>query len=201
MTEARKDKSANPLASSLGPDEYEALTREAAIRLDPDADLDAHALLFTLLRAANRVRKDHENTVFRPQGVSMAAYQVFFTLEAVGPIPPNELARLSSVSTASMSSLLNTLSNAGYVQRAADATDGRRVIVSLTEKGREKLRTLFAQNNARERQWANGLSRTEAVILTEALRAFLAVRPGPLLGSEGATEQLSSTDKQDREAL
>ena len=163
----------------IGSSEYESLARAAAIELYPDVDSPAMALCFNLIRAANRMTTDMEVSVHRPMGISFAGYRLLFTIKSVGQVNPNELARLSSVSTASMASLLNTLEKCGLVTRAPDPEDKRKTVVQLSDEGEQMVADLFQINNQREQAWAAGLTETEASILAELLRKLLLHHPTP----------------------
>ncbi len=52
---------------------------------------------------------------------------------------PSELGRKQGVSRATITGLLESLENDGYVQRLADPRDGRRLLAKLTRKGVAKL--------------------------------------------------------------
>jgi len=166
----------------IGSSEYEALARTAATELYPDVDFSAMALCFNLIRATNRMTKDLEVSVHRPMGISFAGYRLLFTIKSVGQVNPNELARLSSVSTASMSSLLNTLEKYGLVTRTPDPEDKRKAIVQLSDEGERVVADLCRINNQREQAWAAGLTETEASILAELLRKLLLHYPTPRTG-------------------
>jgi DNA-binding MarR family transcriptional regulator len=97
----------------------------------------------------------------------------------VGQVNPNELARLSSVSTASIASLLNTLEKSGLVTREPDPEDKRKTVVQLSDEGEQTLAELFQINNQREQAWAAGLTETEASILAQLLRKLLLHHPAP----------------------
>ncbi len=171
MTEQRKP------SDRIGSEEYEQMASAAAPDLYPEVDFEAMTLSFNMIRMANRLIKDLEVSVHRKNGMSFSSYRVLFAVSAAGRITPNELARLSSVSTASMSSMLNTLERSGLILRENDPEDGRRSIVSLTEEGRLRLAEALPANNAREREWANGLSVGEQTLLLELLRKWLSFRP------------------------
>ena len=143
------------------------------------ADQLSTRLFFNLLRVGNRLAKDFEVAVRSAAGMSFSGYQVLFTLRTVGPVNPNSLARLASVSTASMSSMLNTLERKGTIQRLPDPGDGRRTVVQLTEAGEELVEQLHAENTERERAWSQALSREEAELLDVLLRKMLNHRPTP----------------------
>jgi DNA-binding MarR family transcriptional regulator len=163
----------------IGSTEYESLARAAAIELYPDVDFPAMALCFNLIRAANRMTTDMEVSVHRPMGISFAGYRLLFTIRSVGHVNPNELARLSSVSTASMSSLLNTLEKSGLITRTPDPEDKRKTLVQLSDEGEQMVAGLCQINNQREQAWAAGLTETEASILAELLRKLLLHHPTP----------------------
>jgi len=161
----------------IGPEEYERLASAAAPTLFPEIDLEAMTLSFNMIRMANRLMKDLEVSVHRRNGMSFSSYRVLFAIRAAERITPNELARLSSVSTASMSSMLNTLERGGLILRESDPQDGRRAIVSLSPLGEQTLADALPLNNAREREWAAGLSPGEQTMLLELLRKWLKFRP------------------------
>lgn len=161
----------------IGPEEYEQLASAAAPALYPEVDFDAMNLSFNMIRMANRLSKDLEVSVHRPNGISFAAYRVLFAIRSAGRIIPNELARLSSVSTASMSSMLNTLERAGFIEREGDPDDGRRLVITLTPAGEQVLADLLEHNNRREQEWARGLTPGERIVMQELLRKWLRFRP------------------------
>jgi DNA-binding MarR family transcriptional regulator len=60
-------------------------------------------------------------------------------LDRTGPTTAAELARLERISPQSMGATVAALEERGLVQRAADPTDGRRSILSLSTDGRSLL--------------------------------------------------------------
>lgn len=161
--------------------------RAAALMSNGQADPMSVHLFFALLRVGNRLSKDFEVAIRQTTDLSFSGYQLLFSLKAVGPINPNHLARLASVSTASMSSLLNTLERKGMLSRSADPEDGRRTIVDLTEAGDELINELYRHNMDREQAWSQALTEDEAQTLAELLRKVLAHKPRPY-GEEPSTQ-------------
>jgi DNA-binding MarR family transcriptional regulator len=167
-------------------DEFEALARTAVERFAPTSDLESMGVIMNLLRMANRLQQDFETNVHRPAGLSFAAFRVLFTIESVGPINPVALARLSSVSPASMSTVLNTLEAKGLAaRRKGVAQDGRVVLVELTDAGEEVLATLWERNHEREVVWASALTPRERQTMARLLHKMLAFHPH--LGSDTTT--------------
>ena len=70
-------------------------------------------------------------------------------LEDEDRLTPGELAALERVSPPSMNRTVNALEQSGYVSRSRDAEDARKVLVSLTARGRalteetRRLRTVW----------------------------------------------------------
>jgi len=50
---------------------------------------------------------------------------------------PNEISREMGISTARTAATLNSLERKGYIEREIDKNDRRRILVSLTNRGRE----------------------------------------------------------------
>ena len=165
-------------APSIHANEFEQLSRAVAEQLDATSDIEAMAVVFNLLRAANRLQQDFETQVHRPAGLSFAAFRVMFTIHTVGRLNPLQIARLSSVSTATISSILNTLERYEMVVRKRGAAaDGRMVVVELTPAGESVLEALWRRHHARERAWAGALSASERRTLGRLLRKLIDHHP------------------------
>ena len=160
---------------------FDGATRAAALRIDPDADLETMDFGLTLLRVGNRLQQDLEQQVHRPAGMTWAAFRVLFTIYSAEQITPMRLARLSSTSPASISSVLKTLDGYGMVERQVDETDRRVVLLSLSPRGEEAVAELFDRNNARVAEWVQVYSPEERAILVDLLLRMLhEPSPAPL---------------------
>jgi DNA-binding MarR family transcriptional regulator len=76
-------------------------------------------------------------------------------LDRNGPATATALARQEQISPQSMGATLAALEARGLAERRPDPGDGRRVILSITEAGREVMRN---RRNARTEQLAQALS-------------------------------------------
>lgn len=76
-------------------------------------------------------------------------------LDRGGPATPAELARAEQITPQAMATTIGALEQRGLVDRRNDPHDGRRIIMSLTECGREMLRRKRA---ARAQQLAAALA-------------------------------------------
>jgi DNA-binding MarR family transcriptional regulator len=72
-------------------------------------------------------------------GTSVAKLSVIGQLYRAGPLTPTELAEREGVKLQSLTRLLAELEGDGWVARKADASDGRRSLLSLTRLGSERL--------------------------------------------------------------
>jgi DNA-binding MarR family transcriptional regulator len=64
-------------------------------------------------------------------------FALFFLMHNKGNATPGEIAEATRISTARVTALLNRLEERGYVLREMDPNDRRKIVVSLTEAGRE----------------------------------------------------------------
>jgi DNA-binding MarR family transcriptional regulator len=133
---------------------------------DPDVGQVAAALRVSiglLLRRLRQVHVDGELTL--PESSALVR------LDRGGPTTPGELAKLEQISPQSMGATLATLEARALVERRPDPRDGRRVVLSVTEAGRD---LLLDKRNARTRLLAQALS---AGFTPAELRLLMAAAP------------------------
>lgn len=142
----------------------------------PDADMAANRLVLSINRAASLVTYDLEASVHRPRGLSWAAFRLLFTLWVAGPLPAHQAAALSGMTRAGLSNLSGSLVERGLVSKAAATRDRRAVTLGLTDAGDALVTEVFADENARERQWAGVLTADEQETLAGLLAKVMAGR-------------------------
>lgn len=148
------------------------LARRRIEAVVPDADLLAFSLVFTLVRAADRITYELGETQ-RPMGWTWPGFRVLFWIWLLGPLEPRTIASLVSASRASISSALNTLERDGFVVRSRGSHDRRLVTVDLTARGREQILEAFRATNSREREWLATFSAEEQRLLAKLLGSLL----------------------------
>jgi DNA-binding MarR family transcriptional regulator len=157
-------------------DEFERIAVEAVSAAVPDADLDALRASFDLVRAATRLVQRLEAEVHREAGWSMAGFRVMFCVWVSDELEPREIARLSGLSRAAVSSVLNTLERDGLVERFRESDDRRLVTVRLTADGRRRLVAAYRHQNEVEQEFFGQLSTGDRRRLARDLAGLLDVR-------------------------
>jgi DNA-binding MarR family transcriptional regulator len=87
--------------------------------------------------------------------LSVAQMSALSQLDRAGSTTPGELAKVEQITPQAVGAILAALEEAGLVARRPDPSDGRRVVMSVTDTGREVLRH---KRGARTEQLAAVLS-------------------------------------------
>lgn len=132
-------------------------------------DFEAMAVASNLFRAANATRNYLERTVLAPHGLSWTAFVVLWVTWIWEPIETRQIAEEGGFSKATLTGVLGTLESKGLLLRERSTTDGRLVIVSMTDAGRELMQSLFPEFNAHE-QTVAGAAGDRRVELADLLR-------------------------------
>jgi DNA-binding MarR family transcriptional regulator len=115
---------------SSRPDQPSAFEREF-----PGGSESANASVIALVRTGDAIMAMH-NKAMRHHGVSQTGRQALAVLDGAGrSLSPTEISERLLVTTASMTSLLDTLERRRLVTRLPDPDDRRKTLVSLTESG------------------------------------------------------------------
>jgi len=123
------------------------------------------------------------NRSLNTHGLSAAGRQALAVLEGSdGPLSPTVIAERMFVTTASTTSLLDTLEGRGLVTRLPDPSDRRRILVALTDAGRQAVDEFLPQIVALQTAALAGLGETER----KRLIASLAVIKETVGGLDGA---------------
>jgi DNA-binding MarR family transcriptional regulator len=105
----------------------------------------------------------------RPLGLTVSHYSCLFRLRVEPGISSAELARATFVTRQSMNEMLQTLVDRGLVDRAAVASSGRALAVTLTPAGEAALAGAQEAVEAVEARMLSGLTATEASELARSL--------------------------------
>ena len=135
----------------------------------PTADLRTDAGLASELRAGvMRLRRRLATERHPDNDLSIAQMVVLGLLVRLGDQAVGELARAERVQPPSMTRTVNCLEADGYVQRRPHETDGRQVVVSITDEGRAAVLADRQRRDAWLARQLGSLSPTERATLRDA---------------------------------
>lgn len=148
-----------------------------AYRVGPDFDREfpgasgpACEAVVNLIRTSNVALSQAAQQVFRRFGLSAAAAQVLAIIEGAGkPLPPSAISEELFVTSASVTSLLDTLERRGLVRRNPHPQDRRMVLVDITDDARRLLDEVLPAIHAWETAAVEALDPREQAELTRLL--------------------------------
>lgn len=105
-----------------------------------------------------------------PEDLSLPETSTLARLDQVGSATSSSLAQLEGISPQSMGATLSSLKSRGLVDGCRDSTDGRRVIVSVTDAGRQVLNQL---KGARVRRLCNVLTSRLTTVEIDQIRSAI----------------------------
>jgi MarR family transcriptional regulator, 2-MHQ and catechol-resistance regulon repressor len=113
--------------------------------------------------------------------LSPAARQALAVLDGAGePLSPTEIARRLIVTTASVTSLLDTLERRGLVERRPDPADRRRLLVAITPPAQDLVRQYVPEIVALQGAVMHGISeedRQQLIAVLTRIREAIAAAP------------------------
>jgi DNA-binding MarR family transcriptional regulator len=123
----------------------------------------ASELRTTVMRLARRLRNQRADTA-----LSLGQLAALGTLERCGPLTPGELAGHERVQPPSMTRIVGKLEAAGLVTRTDHPSDGRQVLVALSEPGKALLKDDRRRRDAWLAQRMRDLDPGDLAVLREA---------------------------------
>lgn len=148
------------------------LTQWRSVR--PDVDSSPLGVIGRVSRLSRLIdRRLGEN--FARFGIDNWMYDVLATLRRTGEpyeLTAGDLVRQSMVTTGAITNRIDRLEARGFVERAG-ADDRRKVVVRLTEQGRQLVDDIVESHMATEREILAALSARERTDLAHSLRTTL----------------------------
>jgi DNA-binding MarR family transcriptional regulator len=124
----------------------------------------ASALRLSVMRLARRMRAERADTT-----LSLSQLAALATVERLGRLTPGELAAQERVQPPSMTRIVQTLQDAGLLQRTPHPTDGRQALLEATAEGRALLR----EDRRRREAWLahrlDELDESDRAVLRDAV--------------------------------
>jgi len=134
---------------------------------------DQMAAVANIYRAASAVRQHLENSVLRGSDLTWTAFVVLWVVWVWGESGTRHVAEEAGISKGTLTGVARTLESRGLLQRSAHPTDGRLVLLRLTDKGEELMQRVFPQFNEEESFVTGRLTDEECRSLAEGLRSVV----------------------------
>lgn len=153
------------------PDAVDTILDQWAREL-PDLDRAPMGILGRIARLA-KVHDAFNAQTFSKFGLQPDEFDVLATLRRHGApfeLNPRELLRTMMVASGTMTHRLDKLEKAGLIQRGADPTDRRGVLVRLTADGKRIVDDAVEAHVRRQSQLLEPLGATDREVLTDLLR-------------------------------
>ncbi len=141
----------------------------------PDLDVSAMGVIGRLSRLSRLVGTELEKA-FGKHGLDRGAFDMLATLRRSGPpftLTPAGLMRASMVTSGAITQRLDRLEARGWVTRSPSDTDGRGVLVALTDSGLALIDAALADHVANEERILASLSAEQREQLASTLRQLL----------------------------
>lgn len=156
----------------------------------PDLDVTGMAIIGRISRL-NQVLRAELNTVFAAHDLENWEFDVLATLRRSGEphqLTPGRLLDSMMVTSGAMTNRIDRLEGRGLVERTKSPTDGRQVLVTLTEAGRDVLDAALVDHVANERRLIDGLGADDQERLIGLLRSLHHVVAESLGDGDGDAE-------------
>ncbi len=98
--------------------------------------MDSHALARELLALMFSLNKSRPQRRIN-EGMRGENFVMHYIIFHDGPVQPSEISNFMNISTARAAAALNNLERKGLITRRIDLNDRRRILVELTEQGRD----------------------------------------------------------------
>lgn len=141
----------------------------------PDIDLEVEGIVDRIGGISRRLNRTLDGTLAE-FGLDMVEYKVLSVLSQAGEpyrSTPGRLAERMDLSSGAMTNRLDRLEEAGLLQRLPDPGDRRKVVVELTDHGRETYRSTVGVQAQKEALFAAALTAREKAQLNGLLRLLM----------------------------
>jgi len=141
------------------------------IEENPGADPSATELAINVLHTAELLGRRLDQ-VLRTAGLTKGSHNVLQILGgATELLTPTEVSARLTVTSATVTGLLDTLESRGLVRRRPHPSDRRSILVEITDDGRRLLEGLVPGLIEHEKRWAAGLTPSQREQLLRLLGA------------------------------
>ena len=148
----------------------------------PDVDVSGMAIIGRITRL-NQAIRPRLNAVFASHDLESWEFDVLATLLRNGAphqLTPGELLDSMMITSGAMTNRIKRLEERGFVERVASPTDGRQVLVTLTDAGLAKVDAALVDHAANEANIIAALTEHQREQLVKLLRSLHAAVVQPV---------------------
>lgn len=126
-----------------------------------------------LINSLNKQIEDDLEERLRPGGIPVEQFRILEVLDAHEPCPMGEIAARSLIESPTLTKIMDKMVAAGYVYRAPDSNDRRRVLILTAPGGKALFKKLRGVSSANEKQLLAQLQDEKASELRSLLRELI----------------------------
>jgi DNA-binding MarR family transcriptional regulator len=159
-----------------------ALSARGVVRVDPDfadeypeADARSTEVFATLVRAGDALWAELDRRIALTFGISQNGALTLAVIDGAGKaITPSEISERLLISSATMTSTLDSLEQRGFIRRAPNPDDRRSLLIEITNRGRATADKMIPGIHKVERRVLAALTQSERTQLLKLLDKVLA---------------------------
>ncbi|MEH2549189.1 DNA-binding MarR family transcriptional regulator [Bradyrhizobium sp. AZCC 2262] len=129
-------------------------------------------LTYLITSLNKQIENDLEDRL-RPGGIPVEQFRILEVLDASEPCSMGEIAAQSLIEPPTLTKIIDKMVTAGYVYRAPDSNDRRRVLILTAAGGKALFKKLRGVSSANEKQLLAHLQDEKASELRELLRGLI----------------------------
>jgi DNA-binding MarR family transcriptional regulator len=142
----------------------------------PDVDASSSAVVNRILRLASYFEVELDADASRAGLSAKGDFDTLAALRRQTPAPelsPTQLAEAGLITTGGMTSRLDRLEHGGFIERHADPSDRRALLIHLTDRGEQTVDEILESKVATEQRLLKPLDRDDRIVLSGLLRRLL----------------------------
>jgi|SRR5450756_2542234 len=169
----------------------------------PELDPLTEGIITRMQMLLRHLKQTRHATLANTHGLEEYEYATLHFLGGCGPdhrATPSDIATWQQMSPSGITGRLDALEKRGFIRRLPSPTDRRKVIVELTEQGRQAWRSTFDPQANEEARVFAALTASEQEQLNDMLRRMMQVvdRPGLLATPKPAQSATAPPEQRNR---
>jgi len=176
---------ANSVNSSFACDRMIDKTPARGAEASAKAHLQKHGIygksasvVSNIFRISNSIRSNAELNLLQNYNMSFTGFTALWVLWVWGDMETSRLAKETGVAKSTLTGIVKTLERGEYCKRRPHPSDGRRVVVEVTTKGRDLMQEIYPLFHQLENEAVSQLGEADLDATKDALRTILATVEG-----------------------